>query len=125
MTHRLPTVLVVDDDEDYLNLLVRFFSTRGYSCLAALDGREALSLYDSACPPRAVVSDFNMPNMNGLELLRSLKESEGTPPPFIMITAIASEDFRRDVEALGGFAVVEKPIHLKELLALVQAPPAR
>ena len=64
-------ILVVDDDVMARDLLVRFLSLRGYHVRAAKDGREALRLIEEM-PPDLLILDLVMPEMNGVELLRTL-----------------------------------------------------
>ncbi|MGI8731814.1 MAG: GGDEF domain-containing protein [Pyrinomonadaceae bacterium] len=113
-----PTVLVVDDDPDKLNLL-RFALTRaGYQVHTAVDGQEGLDAVASF-DPDLVVSDIMMPRMNGYELARRIRENPQTRfIPIILQTAAGfrAEDQRLGSE-VGALGYITDPTDLDLLLA--------
>ena len=69
------TILVVDDEPLVRDLLVQFLSLRGYRALGVKDGAEALSMVEHT-PPDLILLDLLMPGMDGVEVLRQLRQRE-------------------------------------------------
>ena len=78
------TILIVDDEEGILKVLGITLADSGYEVLTASSGEEALGIFKDACPP-IVLTDIKMPGMDGIELLRRIKEEE-PDAEVIMIT---------------------------------------
>ena len=111
-------ILVVDDEEQIRDLIGEILGGE-YTVLRAADGVEAIDILKRRRPD-LIISDISMPNLDGLGLLRYLKENEITRYiPFVFLT------FKTDVEQeihgyeLGGEAYISKPFHPKHLLAVV------
>lgn len=113
-------VLVVDDEQDVEFLFRQKFRKeirRGEIDLEfALSGEEALALLSDGVYKDLVLvlSDINMPGMNGLELLRRIK---ATPPPVpvCMMTAYGSDDYRQRASEFGSDGYLTKPVDFEEL----------
>ena len=71
-------ILVVDDDEDVRELVRVRLALEGYSVLSAKDGQDGLKAFFSSQPDLAIL-DVRMPNMNGWELLKRIREISDTP----------------------------------------------
>ena len=113
-----PTVLVVDDDPDKLDLLKFALCRAGYEVRTACDGEEGLAAVASF-EPDLVVSDIMMPRMNGYELARRIRENPKTRfIPIILQTAAGSrvEDQRLGSE-VGALGYITDPTDLDLLLA--------
>lgn len=111
------TVMVVDDEERFLELYGQTLEEAGYEVLTAPDAEEALETLEETVPDM-VVSDVRMPGKQGLELLQETrKRHEGLP--FLLVTAYA--DVREAVQALklGAVDYLPKPVDLDELVAAV------
>ena len=115
-----PRLLVVDDGEDNRIILRRRFTRLGYEVMEAEDGAKALALM-ATYPFDLVLLDIMMPGIDGLEVLRRVRETKSqTELPIIMVTGkSASEDV---VEALnlGANDYVTKPVDTDELLACME-----
>jgi len=114
-------VLVVDDEELYRRALERILRRVGYEVITARDAKEALALVAEQ-PPELVLSDIQMPGINGLELVRQIKDV-APDLPCIVVTGYGSAE--QSVEALraGAFWYLEKPFdqgHLDVVRRLVQ-----
>jgi signal transduction histidine kinase len=111
-------VLVIDDEEPARYGILRALSQAGYSLEQAQNGREALEKIASF-QPDVIVSDINMPEMDGLTLLG--KVNEGADPPLVvMITAYGSETMAMEALRLGAFDYLPKPFEIDELRAIVR-----
>jgi two-component system response regulator AtoC len=115
-------VLLVDDEPSVLAALKELVQGRGWEPLLARSGAEALGLVDRA---DAVVTDFSMPEMDGMELLRAVHERDESLP-VILLTAHGSERLAVRAIKAGAYEYVPKPFDVDEmLLALVRALEAR
>ena len=116
-TSRSPTLLVVDDTPDNLNLIAGLFML-DYQVRVARDGRNALAICTSKSPPDLLLLDVMMPDMDGFELARHLRRHPAASRiPVIFITAMTDASARRQGLELGAVAFVTKPIE-PELLQL-------
>jgi CheY-like chemotaxis protein len=112
------TVLVVDDEQLVRDLLVQFLSLRGYRTIGVKDGPEALAMVDQVRPD-LVLLDLLLPGMNGVEVLRRLRQKE-FPGAVVIVTGSYDEEVLEEAWALRPQEVVTKPIDLERLLAIVQ-----
>jgi DNA-binding response OmpR family regulator len=112
-------VLIVDADAKSLRVLEVSLKKAGYSVTKAINGKDALEKMEFA-EPDLIISDTNMPEMDGFELCTKLKQNEKwTAIPFIFLTAQKSiEDKIRGLE-LGVDDYLNKPIFIREILARV------
>ncbi|MFO1008834.1 MAG: diguanylate cyclase [Planctomycetota bacterium] len=114
-------VLVVDDDEKLARLVALHLTRAGYHVTTATDGNEALRLAMTESP-QIVVTDWMMPELNGLELCHSLRRTDvGRKTYVLLLTAREDEDRIVDAFNAGVDDYVTKPFNPKILLARVQA----
>jgi two-component system, NtrC family, response regulator AtoC len=115
-------VLLVDDEPSVRAALKELVQGRGWEPLVARSGAEALELVDRA---DAVVTDFAMPEMDGLELLRAVRERDESLP-VILLTARGSERLAVRAIRAGAYEYVPKPFDVDEMfLAIGRALEAR
>jgi two-component system KDP operon response regulator KdpE len=110
-------LLVVEDDPAMVNVLAAGLGARGYGVRTATTGDAALrALAEEA--PAAIVVDLGLPDVDGIELCRRIRERSAVP--IIVVTADGAED--RKVQALdtGADDYVTKPFSMKELLARIR-----
>lgn len=113
-----PTVLVVDDDTDLLQLLTLRLRRAGFAVLTAVSGKEALKrLADSQ--PHAVVTDLKMQGLDGLELLSEI-EARFPVLPVVLMTAHGTIPDAVKATRLGAYAFLTKPIDDAELIACLR-----
>jgi two-component system, chemotaxis family, chemotaxis protein CheY len=114
-------ILVVDDEEDMQTLFEQRFRKEirehKVSFAFATSGEEALFYFNEHDHEVVLIlSDINMPGMNGLELLHHIKQKHATPPPVVMmITAYADEENYRRAMLLGADDFITKPLDFKLL----------
>jgi DNA-binding response OmpR family regulator len=112
-------VLLVDDDAALLDVLALAFEDAGHQVSRARDGREALEAV-RAGKPQVVVSDVNMPHVDGFALCRKLRE-KGELVPLVLLTSRESEIDEALGLELGADDYVTKPFSTRVLLARVAA----
>lgn len=113
MTER-NSIILVDDNEAIVDSLKTGLLLQGYHCETATDGKSALELISNTSFD-VMITDFDMPQMNGLELAKRVKELK--PDMKIIIMTGYSEQFSHDEAfALGVSDLLEKPFGLKELI---------
>ena len=118
---RNQTIILVEDQSDLRWLLKRRLEINGYTCLEAANGREALSLIQQHPSIRLILSDYMMPEMNGLQRLHVLRQAPmNRKIPFILITASWSDQLQHQVMRAGAFAILAKPYHHGELVELLE-----
>jgi two-component system, chemotaxis family, sensor histidine kinase and response regulator PixL len=116
-----PTILVVDDSMTIRQNLAIVLRRSGYQVIQATDGLEGLEQLRQTAMIHAVISDVDMPNMNGLEFLRNCRQ-QFTPEqlPVIMLTSRNTENYRQLAKRLGASAYMGKPYLDSELLKTLQ-----
>src|SRR5258708_15815775 len=109
----MANILIVDDEQSYRQLLSLVFEEQGNSIRTAMNGRQALDLL-AAEPADVIISDVKMPDMDGIEMLRSVRE---TLPDLgvILMTAFASVETAREAFKLGADDFIQKPFDVEEL----------
>ncbi|MGG3504798.1 MULTISPECIES: response regulator transcription factor [Paenibacillus] len=112
-------ILIVDDDEKIISMLRRGLAFEGYDVLTASNGAEGLKVILSE-DPDVVILDVMMPQVDGFEALRRLREG-GSTTPVLMLTA--KDEVENRVKGLdtGADDYLVKPFALEELLARVRA----
>jgi CheY-like chemotaxis protein len=120
-------LLVVEDDADNRELVVRCLGEFGAMVVGAASAAEARVLISTARPD-AIVSDIGMPDEDGLAFLRALKKQpEYRGIPAIALTAYASERDRYDALEAGYFEHIAKPVqpyHLARVIIKAIRPPS-
>ena len=104
-------VLVVDDAEMNRKLISNFLKIKGYEVVCAEDGLKALKCC-SAKNYDLVFTDIEMPNMNGIEFLRSAKRNPvyGTVP-FVVLSTLDTDVMRDKAKSFGAFYYMVKPFN--------------
>jgi len=115
-------ILVVDDDAMSRRLLAQLLMAAGFKCLVCKDGSEALEIIH-AKPPSLLLLDFDMPGLNGAEVLTRLR-SDHNPAvaqiPVIMLTAHGSEESEVSCLQAGADDFVTKPVYTAVLQARIE-----
>src|SRR6516165_5952745 len=128
-SERSASILVVDDEPDVADLFRQSFRREArqgtYVMLFAVSGPEALDRLAKEIEPTliAVLSDINMPGMDGLELLAEIKQ-RFPDLPVMMVTAYGDNNRRRRARELGAFQFLPKPVDFDQLKAQLRQLPA-
>jgi DNA-binding response OmpR family regulator len=114
----MTTILLVEDAHDLAQVIIRELEASNYHVLHASDGQAALQLYARE-QPALVVLDWMLPRLDGLEVLRRLRQA--APTPVLMLTARGEETDRVLGLELGADDYLTKPFSMREFVARVRA----
>lgn len=110
---------VVDDDLSLLNSFAAALATEGWSVRTYASATEFLNAADLSAPG-AILLDYRMPGMSGLDVMVALNTHSATPP-VILMTAFADVPLAVRATQLGAIDVLEKPFHISKLLNLLES----
>ncbi len=121
MNPKKSKVLLVDDDPSMLRLVSRWLETSGYGVRCAENGKEALAAIEAECPD-FLITDWDMPEMDGLELCRRVRKLDLPHYLYILFLTVKS-DSSETIEGLeiGADDFLHKPVHQGELLARMRS----
>ncbi len=115
-------ILIVDDEPDLLEILSVQIEVSGCAVFKAKNGQVALDLIKARLGQGqyfdAIMSDFNMPQMNGLVLLKEIRKLE-LAVPFIFYTGYGDKEKTREALRLGALDFLDKPFNPQEMVATV------
>lgn len=118
-------ILLVEDNEMNRDMLARRLERRGFEVVVAVDGLQGLALATSEAPD-AILMDMSLPELDGWEATRRLKDAEATRAiPVIALTAHAISGDRERALAAGCDDYETKPVELGRLIAKIEALHAR
>ena len=112
------TVLVVDDDPAIIDATVMLLKIEGFDVQSALHGDEALAKIEDGLRPDIVVSDYRLPGLNGIEVVRRIRHLVGEDLPTILITGDTSAKGIAAVD-LARCTVLHKPVNSERLISLI------
>jgi two-component system chemotaxis response regulator CheY len=114
-------ILAVDDSASMRQLVKATLIGAGYELAQAANGVEALEYARTRAVPRLVLSDVNMPDMDGLTLLRELRSLPSYKHvPILMLTTESGPDMKKRAKEMGATGWIVKPFSPQELLATVK-----
>jgi DNA-binding response OmpR family regulator len=118
---RLPQIMVVDDDADTVSILARHLQREGFVAIEAASGAECIKLAHER-PVDVILLDLMMPEMDGFQVCRKLKENPSTAEiPVIMVTARDDLDARAEGMRLGVSDFLAKPVFRRQLANRIRA----
>ncbi|HMV64673.1 MAG TPA: response regulator [Zoogloea sp.] len=113
------TILIVDDSASLRQVVSIALRGAGYDVVEGCDGRDGLTKLDGR-KIHLIISDVNMPNMDGISFLKALKQVPAYRfTPVIMLTTEAGDDKKREGQAAGAKAWVVKPFQPQQMLTAV------
>lgn len=114
-----PLIMVVDDSITVRRVTERLLKREGYRVVLAADGMAALREL-AAEKPALILSDIEMPQMDGFDLLRNIRNDQGLQDlPVVMITSRTADKHRAHAEQLGATGYLGKPYQEEQLLELI------
>ena len=110
-------ILIVEDEKGILSFMTTVLTSNGYDVISANSGAKAITLVTSHCPD-LVILDLGLPDMDGMEVLRFIRER--THLPIIVVSARTHERDKVEALDLGADDYVTKPFGTSELLARIR-----
>ncbi|MFC1837388.1 response regulator [Thermodesulfobacteriota bacterium] len=108
-------ILIVEDNQDSRELVVKVLKAKGYKIIEAVDGEEALQKLTEERPD-LVLMDISIPKIDGLEVARRIKaQEELSDIPIVALTAHAMKGDREKAMQAGCDGYIPKPINVREL----------
>lgn len=115
------TILIVDDSATMTMSVKSSLEMHGYVVQTAADGLQALNKLKSGLKPDLIITDINMPNMGGLELIRSVKALPGFRfTPILTLTTESDASKRDEGKRLGATGWLVKPVSGLDLVKVVK-----
>jgi CheY-like chemotaxis protein/HPt (histidine-containing phosphotransfer) domain-containing protein len=117
-----PMVLIVDDSAAIRHQTAKFAAAAGCRAITAIDGAEALEILLSGThEPDLILSDVEMPNMNGWELLEYIKTDDNLGHiPVVMITSLDDAEYRQKAKDLGAAGYIVKPATAEKIAGCIE-----
>ena len=113
------TILTVDDSKSIRQMVSFTLQQAGYQVLEAEDGQDALTKLGPQV--KLVLSDLNMPNLDGIGLIKEIRANPGTKfLPVIMLTTESQDEKKQAGRAAGATGWIVKPFNPEQLLAVVK-----
>lgn len=112
-----PTILVVDDNQDLLETFAMILKRRGYRVQTAGDGLSAINKFKEQFFD-VTIMDIVMPEMNGVDAFKKIKEIQ-PEAPIILMTAYSDEELIQNAKNEGARQIIHKPIHIDQLIDLI------
>ena len=115
-------ILIVDDEQNYLDTITDTLEERNFKIIQALNGKMGIMVAQKFLPD-IIITDWEMPEMNGIEMIQQLKANEQTANiPVIMCTGIMTTSQNLHVAlGAGAYDYIRKPIDPIELVARINA----
>lgn len=112
-------ILIVEDNADTRDLLHLYFTNAGFTVVTAVDGAEGIYMA-TAEQPDVILSDLSMPNMTGIEMIKSLRaQPETAAIPVLVVTAHGNETTEEAIQ-VGATQAFYKPVDFDALVDIVQ-----
>ena len=117
---KIKKILVVDDESSITDLVYSILTEKGYEVTTAKDGKEGLKVFESV-KPDLVITDIVMPDMEGIEFMRSLVKMRKGLPIIVMSGNVLGAKFLETARIFGAQATLRKPFAIQELLEVIAA----
>lgn len=117
----MKNILLVDDSSTLLMSMEVIISKGGYRVHKARSGEEALKKVSGGFKPDLVITDLNMPGMDGITLIGHLRKSAGLRfTPILMLTTESQQSKRQQAKAAGATGWLVKPVDSQQLLSVIK-----
>ncbi len=117
----MKTVMLVDDSPTILMSMESILTKAGYNVAKASDGTEALGKLRAGEKPDLIITDLNMPKMDGITLIREVRKLPGTRfTPILVLTTESQQAKRQEARRAGATGWMVKPVPAQDLLKVIQ-----
>ena len=114
------TVLVVDDSVSMRQMVSFTLTGAGFEVVEAGDGKEAVDKLNGGAKPNLVITDLNMPNMDGISLIREIRGMAAHKfTPVLMLTTESADDKKKEGQSAGATGWIVKPFNPEQMLATI------
>ena len=115
------TVLVVGDSPTMRQMVAFTLTSAGYQVVEAGNGKEAVGKVNGGAKPDLVVTDLNMPEMDGITLIKEIRKMPALKfTPILMLTTEASDDKKKAGQAAGATGWIVKPFNPEQMMAVIK-----
>ncbi|MBG0775593.1 MAG: response regulator [Desulfovibrionaceae bacterium] len=113
------TIMTVDDSASVRQMVSFTLKNAGYDVIEASDGKDAVSKLNG--PVKLIITDLNMPRMDGIELIRAVRANPSYKfVPIVMLTTESQASRKQEGKAAGATGWIVKPFRPDQLMAVVQ-----
>jgi len=113
-------LMTVDDSQTVRQALEMILTEAGYEVVEAVDGLDALGKWEE-CPVDMLITDLHMPNLNGIELIKKIRQKPGSKfVPIIMLTSESQPEMKEEGKKAGASGWIVKPFSPEQLLEIVK-----
>lgn len=117
----MPAILVLDDSATMVMSLSRVLKSAGYEVVTASNGKEGMAKLAGGLKPSVILTDINMPQMDGIAFIKEARKSASTRfTPIIVLTTESGGQKRDEARAAGASAWLTKPTEPNELLSALK-----
>ena len=114
------TVLVVDDSVSMRQMVTFTLKGAGFDVVEAGDGKEAVDKLNGGAKPNLVITDLNMPNMDGISLIKAIRGMAAHKfTPVLMLTTESADDKKKEGQSAGATGWIVKPFNPDQMLATI------
>lgn len=114
------TILIADDSNSMRDLVCFTLKGAGYNVIEGIDGKDALRFFDGT-EINLVITDLNMPNMDGIALIKEIrKKADYSFTPIVLLTTESQNSKREEAKAAGATGWLVKPFVQERLLEIVK-----
>jgi len=115
------TILITDDSKSIRAVVGTVLKVAGYDIIEACDGQEGLDILKSGKTVDLVITDLNMPNLNGIEFIWEIRKlSDHVFTPICMLTTESEQEKLEQGESISTDAWITKPIQPVKVLSIIQ-----
>ena len=115
------TVLVVDDSVSMRQMVTFTLKGAGYEVVEAGDGCEAVAKLNGGAKPHLVITDLNMPNMDGISLIKEIRGMAAHKfTPVLMLTTESADSKKKEGQSAGATGWIVKPFNPDQMLATIK-----
>ncbi len=117
----MPTILIIDDSATMVMSLGQILQTANYEIATAHNGKEGLEMLNGGLKPTIILTDLNMPEMDGIDFIKAARRLPGTKfTPIIVLSGEADGRKRDEAKAAGASGWLTKPPKPPQLLYVVK-----